>query len=448
MSYISISEKDKKEMLAAAGVDSIDGLFRSIPAGLQFKKDLDIPGPLSEPELVQMIEGMSRKNRFGDFLSFLGGGAYDHFIPAVVDDLASRTEFVTPYTPYQPEVSQGTLQVTFEFQTLICQLTGLDISNASLYDGATGAAEAVLMAHRVTGRPRVLVSNALNPQYRQVIATYIKNLGVEMVEIPYGPDGRTDQKAAAAALDDNTAAVMVQSPNYFGAIEDTAAFSALAHGRKALSVNVVAEALSLGLLEAPGKLGADIVVGEGQSFGIPMSFGGAYLGLMACRKEFVRQLPGRVIGATVDVEGRRGYVLTLATREQHIRREKATSNICSNESLCAVRAAMYLETLGARGLTELARQNAQKAAYAAEVLGTVPGVKIRFGAPFFNEFVVQTRKPWSQVEAGLKKQGILAGIGLASDYPELADCGLVCVTEMKSRQDIDDLARAMQEVLR
>lgn len=448
MSYISISEKDKKEMLAAAGVDSIDGLFSSIPDGLQFKKDLDIPGPLSEPELVKMIEGMSRKNRFGDFLSFLGGGAYDHFIPAVVDDLASRTEFVTPYTPYQPEVSQGTLQVTFEFQTLICQLTGLDISNASLYDGATGAAEAVLMSHRVTGRNKVLVSSAINPQYRQVIRTYIKNLGVEMVELPYGPDGRTDPKAAADAMDDNIAAVMVQSPNYFGAVEDTAAFAALAHGRKALSVYVVAEALSLGLLEAPGRLGADIVVGEGQSLGIPMSFGGPYLGLMACRKEFVRQLPGRVIGATVDVEGRRGYVLTLATREQHIRREKATSNICSNESLCAVRAAMYMETLGARGLTEMARRNALKAAYAADVLGTVPGVKIKFTAPFFNEFVVQTRKPWSEVEAGLKKKSILAGIGLASDYPELADCGLICVTEMKSRQDIDDLARAMQEVLR
>ncbi len=448
MSYISISDKDKKEMLAAAGVSSIDELFRSIPDGIQLKKDLNVPGPLSEPELVRMIEDMSRKNRYGDFLSFLGGGAYDHFIPAVVDDLASRTEFVTPYTPYQPEVSQGTLQVTFEYQTLICQLTGLDISNASLYDGATGAAEAALMAHRVTNRPKVLVSRGLNPQYRQVIRTYIRNLGVEMVEVPCGPDGRTDHKAAAAAIDDNTAAVMVQSPNYFGVIEDTASFAELAHGRKALAVHVVTEALSLGLLEAPGKLGADIVVGEGQSFGNPVSFGGPYLGMMACRKEYVRQLPGRVIGATVDAEGRRGFVLTLATREQHIRREKATSNICSNESLCAVRAAMYLETLGAAGLVEMARRNVQKAAYAADVLGTVPGLELKFKAPFFNEFVVRTRRPWAEVADALKKKGILAGLALAPDYPELADCGLICVTETKSREDIDQLARALQEVLR
>lgn len=447
MSYISISEKDKKDMLAAIGAASVDELFASIPDDLKVRKDLDLPGPLSEIELVRLVGEMGRKNVYGSCLSFLGGGAYDHFIPAVVDQLASRGEFVTPYTPYQPEVAQGTLQVTFEFQTMMCQLTGLDIANASLYDGGTAAAEAFMMAARVNGRRKALVSRAVNPQYRQVIRTYIKNLGLEMVEVPFGPDGRTDIKAAEAAVGDDFAAVIVQSPNYFGVVEDIAPFSELAHGRKALSVVLIAEAMSLGLLEAPGKLGADIVAGEAQSFGNPLSFGGPYLGFMACRKEYVRQLPGRVIGATVDVDGRRGYVLTLATREQHIRREKATSNICSNEALCAVRAAMYLEALGARELTKLAAHNAQKAAYAAETLGAVKGVKVKFQGPFFNEFVVECSKLWSDVAVGLKKKGVLGGLGLAGAYPELKNCGLVCVTETKTKADIDKLARSLQEVL-
>jgi len=447
MSYIPISKKDEKEMLAILGISSLGGLFRSIPDELKIKHDLSLPGPLSEFELGRHMEEMAARNDFGGFLSFLGGGAYEHFIPAVVDQLGSRNEFVTPYTPYQPEVSQGTLQIAFEFQTLICQLAGLDIANASLYDGSTGAAEAVLMAQRINGRSKVLVSRAVHPQYRQVISTYIKNVGLQMIEIPYGSDGRTDHQAAAASIDDDVAAILIQSPNYFGTVEDIASFSDLAHGRSALSIVAVAEGLALGLLEAPGRLGADVVVGEGQSFGMPVSFGGPYLGFMASKKEFMRQLPGRVAGETVDVEGKRGYVLTLATREQHIRREKATSNICTNQALCAVRAAIYLETLGAKGLTEMAFQNAQKAAYAADALGAVPGVKRKFAAGVFNEFVLEFPKSWSDVDAALKKKGILGGIGLGRDYPELANCSLICVTEMKTKQDIDKLALAVHEVL-
>jgi glycine dehydrogenase subunit 1 len=447
MSYISISDKDKRAMLESIGVGSVEELFSSLPEWTRVKGDLDLPGPMSELELTRTVSGLAAGNRCADYLSFLGGGAYDHFIPAVVDQLSSRGEFVTPYTPYQPEVSQGTLQVTFEFQTLMAQLTGLDIANASLYDGSTGAAEAALMAHRVQGKTKLLVSSALHPQYREVIRTYFRNLGVALTELPYGRDGRTDIEAAGRLLDGETAAVLVQSPNYFGVVEDLAAFSALAHGRQALSVVVVAEALSLGVLEAPGRLGADIVTGEGQSFGIPLSYGGPYLGFLTTKKDYVRQMPGRVVGMTKDVEGRRGFVLTLATREQHIRREKATSNICTNQALCAVRAAIFLETLGRHGLTELARQNAAKAAYAAAVLSSVPGAKKKFSGPFFNEFVLEFSAPWAEVEAGLRGKGILGGLALGRDYPELAGCALVCVTEMRTREEIDGFGRALKEVL-
>ena len=368
MSYLSLSDKDKKEMLARTGVGATDDLFCCIPEAVRLKRALDLPAAQSELELVRTMEAIGRKNDYSRHLSFLGGGAYEHFIPTVVDYLSSRGEFVSPYTPYQPEVSQGTLQIIFEYQTLVCQLTGLDIANASLYDGSTGTAEAVLMAQRVTSRNKVVLARSLHPQYREVVRTYIKNLGVEAVEVGYGPDGRIDEDALGRALDDKTAAVVCQSPNFFGVVEDIQALSDAAHGVKALSVAIVAEAVSLGMLEAPGKRGADIVAGEGQSLGIPLSFGGPYLGFMACKKEFLRQMPGRVAGQTLDREGRRGFVLTLATREQHIRRERATSNICTNQALCALRATIFMETLGKQGLRELAWQNAQKAAYAADKL--------------------------------------------------------------------------------
>ncbi len=447
MSYLSLSDKDKAEMLARTGARSIDDLFGCIPEAVRLKRPLDLPPAESELELVRTIEAMGRKNAGARLLSFLGGGAYDHFIPTVVDYLSSRGEFVSPYTPYQPEVSQGTLQAIFEFQTLVCQLTGLDIANDSLYDGSTGAAEAVLMAQRITGRTRAVVAGSLHPQYREVVRTYIRNLGIEAVEVGPGPDGRIDKDALARVLDDRTAAIVCQSPNFFGVVEDVKALSEAAHAVKALSVTVVAEALSLGLLEAPGKLGADIVTGEAQSFGLPVSFGGPYLGFMACRKDFLRQMPGRITGQTVDKEGRRGFVLTLSTREQHIRRERATSNICSNEALCALRATIFLETLGKQGLREMAWQNAQKAAYAADRLAAVRGVKRKFAGPVFNEFVIELSKPWAAVDAGLRTAGIVGGLGLEAAYPGLGNAALVCVTELRTKDEIDRLARTIQEVL-
>jgi glycine dehydrogenase subunit 1 len=447
MSYISLSDKDKKEMLAAIGISSTEELFGCLPKAVRLQRDLDLPGPLAELDLVRKLEEIGRRNSYPRYLSFLGGGAYEHFIPTVVDYLSSRGEFVSPYTPYQPEVNQGTLQVIFEFQTLVCQLTGLDIANASMYEGATGAAEAVLMAHRLTGKPKVFVARTLHPQYREVIRTYIKNLGIEAVEIPYDRDGRVDPEDLAGRMDDQFGGVIYQSPNFFGIVEDVKALSDVAHARKAMSVAVVAEALSLGLLEAPGALGADIVTGEGQSFGIPLSFGGPYLGFMACRKESVRQLPGRITGQTTDVEGRRGFVLTLATREQHIRRERATSNICTNQALCALRATIFLESLGKDGLREMAWQNVHKAAYALDVLISVSGVRRRFSGPCFNEFVLEFSKPWAKVEAALREKGILCGIGLEGAFGELKDCALVSVTELKRKDDIDRLGRALREAL-
>jgi glycine dehydrogenase subunit 1 len=447
MSYLSLSDRDKAEMLARVGAASTGDLFGCIPEAIRFKGLLDLPAAQSELELVRTIDAVGGKNSYGRHLAFLGAGAYDHFIPTVVDYLSSRGEFVSPYTPYQPEVSQGTLQLIFEFQTLICQLTGLDISNDSLYDGSTGAAEAVLMAHRVTSRNKVLLARSLHPQYREVVRTYIKNLGIEAVEVGFGPDGRIDKAELGRGLDDQTAAVICQSPNFFGVVEDVQSLSEAAHAVKALSVAVVAEALSLALLEAPGKLGADIVTGEAQSFGLPVSFGGPYLGFMACKKDFLRQMPGRITGQTVDTEGRRGFVLTLSTREQHIRRERATSNICSNQALCALRATIFLETLGKQGLRELAWQNAQKTAYAADKLAAIPGVKRKFTGPVFNEFAVELPKPWAAVDAALRAKGLVGGYGLGAEYPGIGNAALVCVTEMRTKDEIDRLARTLQEVL-
>ncbi len=448
MSYVSLSEKDRREMLERIGVGSTDDLFCCIPEGVRLTGKLALPEAMPEQALVRHLEGIAGENAYPRYLSFLGGGAYDHFIPSTVDSLSSRGEFVTPYTPYQPEVSQGNLQAIFEYQTLICQLTGMDIANASLYEGATGAAEAVLMAHRLKNRPRVLIAASLHPQYKSVIRTYIRNLGIRAEEVSYDGTGGIDKAALARMLDAETAALLVQSPNYFGVCEDIKAAAAAAHGGQALLAVVVAEAMSLGLLEAPGKLGADIVTGEGQSFGMPLSFGGPYLGFMACMKDFVRQLPGRIAGQTTDVDGKRGFVLTLATREQHIRREKATSNICSNEANCALMATIYLETVGKQGLRELAWQNVQKAAYAADRLTRVPGVKRRFQGPHFNEFVLEFPKAWDGIDRALKAKGILAGLGLGADFPGLEKCALVCVTERHVKDDIDKLAAALEEVLR
>ena len=447
MSYLSLSDKDKKEMLARIGVPSPAELFGPIPEEIKLERELKVPSSLTEPELIHYFEEVARKNKFHDCLSFLGAGAYPHIIPYVVDYISSRGEFISPYTPYQPEVSQGTLQVIFEFQTLICQLSGMEIANASLYDGASGAAEAVLMAHRLKGKPKVLVAKTLHPQYKKTIQTYVKNLGIQIEEIGYSERGGVDFEDLERKLDDNTTAVVSQSPNFMGVVEDLKKVSELAHDCGALSVVVVAEAVSLGILEAPGQLGADIVTGEGQSFGLPVSFGGPYLGFMACRKEFIRQFPGRIAGQTKDMEGRRGFVLTLSTREQHIRREQATSNICTNQAWCALRATIFLESLGKEGLRELAWQNLHKANYALEKLSQVKGINQKFKGSSFNEFVLEFSEGWSEVGRFLREKGIIGGLSLGGYYPELQNCALVCVTEVHKKEEIDRLVKLMEEAL-
>jgi len=448
MSYISLSDQDKKEMLARIGVSSLEDLFCCIPDDLRLKTDLRLPQPLTEPELTGHFEAIGLKNKQDAFISFLGAGAYRHHIPYIVDYLSSRGEFVSPYTPYQPEVSQGTLQVIFEYQTLICQLTGLEISNASLYEGATAAAEAVLMAWRLKGKPKVLVAGSLHPQYREVIRTYTKNLGIQVEEVGYDAKGEVDGEAIKSQLDGETSAVVCQSPNFLGAVENLERLAEAAHAKQALFVVIVAEAASLGLLRSPGSAGADIVAGEAQSFGLPLSFGGPYLGFMSCRKEYVRQFPGRIAGQTKDTNGKRGFVLTLSTREQHIRREKATSNICTNQALCALRATIFLETMGHVGMRELAYQNVQKANYALERLTAIKGVRKKFGAPIFNEFVLEFEGGYKKVAEHLLPQGVIGGLDLGPYYPGLKDCALFCVTEIHSRADIDRLAGLVAEVKR
>ncbi|TLM65707.1 MAG: aminomethyl-transferring glycine dehydrogenase subunit GcvPA [Deltaproteobacteria bacterium] len=444
MRYIPHTPGDVAQMLERIGVGSLEELFVEIPASARLKRPLALPPALAESELVRELKALAARNATPENrISFLGGGAYQHFIPAAVDLLISRSEFYTAYTPYQPEISQGTLQAIFEFQTLICQLTGMEVANASMYDGASACAEAALMTVRLTRRRKVLVSRALNPRWRKVIATYCRYVDVELVEVGYAADGRTDLEELAGKLDGQTAAVIAGYPNYFGVVEDLAALAGLAQGAGARLVAGVAEGVALGLLKSPGELGADIVAGEGQSFGLPVSYGGPYVGFFAARMKDVRAMPGRLVGETVDRDGKRGFVLTLSTREQHIRREKATSNICSNQGLCALTATVFLSLLGKQGLRELAQQNVAKAAYAREQLQKVAGVTLPFAAPSFNEFVVRSSKPAGEVLAALEAQGILGGIPLGADYPELGEAFLVCVTEQNRRSDIEALAGAL-----
>jgi glycine dehydrogenase subunit 1 len=447
MSYISLSDKDKKEMLARLGLSSMKELFTSIPDSIKLNRDLNIPDSKTESELVSHFKDIADRNTDQHYLSFLGAGAYPHVIPSVVDYLASRGEFVSPYTPYQPEVSQGTLQIIFEFQTLICQLTGMDIANASLYDGASGAAEAVLMAHRLKRKPKVLLAGLIHPQYKEVIHTYTRNLGIQIEEVGFSSDGFVDDADLQKKIDTETSVVIAQSPNFIGVIEDLESISKTAHANGALSAVVISEPVSLGLLDPPGNLGADIVTGEAQSFGIPQSFGGPFLGFMACSKEFIRQFPGRIAGETVDVEGKRGFVLTLSTREQHIRRERATSNICTNQALCALRATIFLETMGKEGIRELAWHNVQKANYALEECVKISGIEQKFSGTFFNEFVLEFGKPVEDVNLYLKEQGITGGLDLEKFYPELKNCALFCVTEIHSKENIDRLVSKLKEAL-
>ena len=422
----------------------MDNLFDSIPEELRLRDHLNVPAAMSEIELLKRFEGMGVRNQAAQRISFLGGGAYSHYTPTVVDHLISRSEFFTAYTPYQPEISQGTLQSIFEFQTLVCQLTGMDIANASMYDGSTAMAEAVLMAERVTKRSKVIASSAVHPQYLEVAHTYVQHAGIELQQALYCTESGTTLPDSLSALDEETAAVVVQSPNFFGCIEDVAALAEKAHSAGALLIVTVTEAMSFGLLRSPGACGADIVVAEGQSFGVPLSFGGPYVGLFATRDKYARQIPGRLVGEAYDKQGRRGFVLTLATREQHIRREKATSNICTNEGLIALASTIYLETMGRRGVQQAAGQCAQKAHYAAREIAKLEGFSLPFSAPFFNEFIVSAPVAAEPLMERLaREKGIDGGIALARFDSSRPNDFLVCATETNTREQIDALVEEL-----
>lgn len=444
MRYLPHTETDIQQMLDTIGVAQIGDLFTGVPPECRLEQPLDIAPGLSESELLRQLNDLAVQNaRVSQWDAFLGGGAYNHFIPAVVDHLVSRSEFYTAYTPYQPEISQGTLQAIYEFQTMICQLTGMDIANASMYDGASACAEAVLLALRCSRkRNRVLLSRALHPQYRQTVRTYCRYLDVNVEEFSFTGDFVTDEVLLQSSLDDQVAAVVVGYPNYFGRIEDLSGLADLTHQHGARLVAAVTEPLALALFKSPGELGADVVVGEGQSFGIPLSFGGPGIGFFAVKNKDMRALPGRLVGETVDQDGKRGFVLTLATREQHIRRERATSNICSNQGMCTLMVGIYLALHGRKGLRQLAEQNYAKAAYARERLAQVDTVQVMQGVGF-NEFVISCNEPIRDLLARLEKEEILAGIPLVDDYPELEHGLLVCVTEQNSRAQIDRLAAAL-----
>lgn len=444
MRYLPKSPAERKEMLDAIGVRSAEELFRSIPEEFRLKRALNLPGPLSEAELIQYFRDRAGENSQG-YSSFLGAGVYDHLRSVVTDTIIQRGEFLTSYTPYQAEISQGTLQAIFEFQTLMCELTGQEVANASMWDGSTATTEAVLMAERLTGRRRVLVARSLHPEYRAVLATYAHNIGLEIREIGFTASGQIDRAALAAETNSATAAIVVQSPNFLGVIEPVAKIAEIAHGASALAVVAIAEGVSLGIVRPPAE--ADIVALEAQSFGLAPSYGGPYAGAIATRDKFVRQLPGRLAGQTTDAQGRRGFCLTLATREQHIRREKATSNICTNQALCALAATVHLCLLGKEGLREMAEQNLAKAQYALAKLTAIPGVQRALEGPVFNEFVVRLPRSVRLVNAELLREKIIGPLPLGQFYPDLTKCGLLCVTETTSREEIDRLADAVRRIL-
>jgi len=428
-------------MLRDIGLSNIEELFRGIPENLRRKELLNLPSAVSEAELIAYFKDLAARNTSTGYTSFLGGGAYPHYTPVIIDTLISRSEFYTAYTPYQPEVAQGTLQTIYEFQTMICQLTGTEIANASMYDGSTALAEAFLMASRVTRRTNVVVAENVHPEYREVVDTILKNTELSVSTFGFTDNGTVD--LSKLKIDNNTAAVAVQSPNFFGCIEELQSIADAVHKAGALFIVVIAEPMSLGLLKTPGECGADIVVGEGQSFGVPVNFGGPYVGFFAAKEKYVRNMPGRLIGEAYDAKGQRGFVITLSTREQHIRREKATSNICTNEGLVMTMATIYLETMGRRGLQEVANQNLQKAAYAADQIKQIKDYKLRFTTPFFNEFAIQCPDSANKVLGRLLDHKIIGGIDLGKYYPGLADSILVCVTELSKKEDIDKLVKAL-----
>lgn len=441
--YLPHTDEDRLEMLTAIGVTSTEALFADIPAGIRLNRPLDLPAAVSEMEVFRLMQNRAAQNADTDaYPCFVGAGAYDHFVPAVVPHLAGRSEFYTAYTQYQPEISQGGLQALWEYQSYICELTGLDVSNASLYDGATAAAEAMNLACGVTGRTKVVVSAGVHPFYRRVLATYAHDLGFA-VEIIALQEGKTDMGVLAKAVDHQTAAVIGQTPNFLGVIEDFQAVAELVHQQGGLLVSVV-NPISLALLTPPGAYGADIAVGEGQPLGLGLNFGGPYLGFMAVKDKYMRRMPGRIVGQTTDHEGRRGFVLTLQAREQHIRREKAYSNICSNEGLCAVMAAIYLSAVGKKGLRQVAEACVHKAHYAAERIVAVAGCSMVYDSPFFHEFVIRLPRPAAEVSRLLLEAGIIGGLDLGIIDPARADQMLFCVTEKRTAAEIDALVAVLE----
>ena len=451
MRYFPQGTSDLEEMLKVVGVRSTSDLFESIPGSLRLKKDLNVPPARSETELRRSLGQMAAANASAaTHACFLGAGAYNHEIPAAVRQLLLRSEFYTSYTPYQPEISQGTLQTIFEYQTLIAQLTELDIANASLYDGASATAEAALLALRVTRKPRLLLSEAIHPHYVMVVRSYVKHLGAEVVTVPCAEDGRTDLRALETLCKDGGEAglVALQSPNYFGCVEDLSAASAIAAKAGALMTGIVTDPISLGLLHGPGHHGADLAVGEAHAMGTPLQFGGPFLGFMAARETLLRQLPGRLAGEARDARGRRGYVLTLSTREQHIRREKATSNICTNQGLIALAATICMSLMGREGVREAAMQCRSKAVYARKRLSAIKGCRTPFSAPMFHEFVLEMPRDSVSVSGELLKRGILGGLPLGRFFPRLSSAMLFCVTESNTREQIDQLAASLEEILK
>jgi len=483
MSFVPHTTEDIRSMLQVIGAKSIDELFQSIPPELRLKKLLNLPAPMSELEVSNHLKQLADKNisvgkpvrprHPGGYTSFLGAGCYNHYIPAVVNHLAGRSEFYTSYTPYQAEASQGNLTAFFEYQTMICELTGMEVANASVYDGATGLAEAVLMSFAITGKiggslsgnellpsilgcnspapisiragsnspsKKVIVSTTIHPEYRQVLKTYLNDLGTEIIEVNYTKNGQTDLTALRKAINSETACVAIQNPNFFGVIEECDEISKLVHDVQALLIAVV-NPISLGILKTPGEYGADIVVGEGQPLGNEMYFGGPHLGIFASRMAYVRKMPGKLVGQTVDKDGKRGFVLTLSTREQHIRREKATSNICSNEALLALRAGIYLSAIGKKGIKTVANICLQNAHYAAEKISEIKGYQLIFNTPFFHEFVVRSPIKPSILNQKLLKEGIIGGLDLEPFYPELKNTLLFCATEVNNKPEIDRLTR-------
>ncbi|MGR3178645.1 MAG: aminomethyl-transferring glycine dehydrogenase subunit GcvPA [Candidatus Anammoxibacter sp.] len=445
MDFIPNTDEQRKEMLSVIGVDSIDDLFRDIPEHALLKNSVDIPDGISELAVKKKLTAISNKDK-NDHISFLGAGCYNHFIPAIVKNLTGRSEFSTAYTPYQAEISQGSLQTLFEFQTLICQITGMEVANASMYDGASGLAEACIMSINITKRDEIIISSTIHPDYRQVVMTYANARGFKVKEIPFDDDkGVMQVGALKEIIDNNTAAVLIQSPNFFGNVEDLEEIERITHAEDSLLVICVVEPTSLGVLKSPGDYNADIVVGEGQSLGVSMNFGGPFLGLLATKEKYLRQLPGRLVGMTKDTNGKDGFVLTLQAREQHIRRGRASSNICTSQVLVAIAATIYLSALGKNGFKNLAELNLQKAHYAYDKICEL-GLKPRFKSIFYNEFVIELGDIKDANER-LLNNGIVGGVDIGKYYETLKNCMLFCVTEMHSRENIDKLVNVLKEIV-